>query len=221
MSGWLKIVLFALMTWVIIAAFVFPAPQQMIGDASRIFYFHVPQAWVAVLAFLISMITSIRYLKNGDIIDDDRSRAAAGLGLLFCLLATITGSIFAKVTWHSFWNWDPRETSIFILLLIYGAYFALRSAVEDPEKRGRLAAVYAIFAFLAVPFLVFVIPRVMPSLHPSDSIVNESGKITMSGTTAMVFFPALVAFTMLFAWMYKLTIKIFVKERIVYEELMK
>lgn len=221
MSGWFKIVLFAMMTWVIVAAFVYPAPQQIIGDASRIFYFHVPQAWVAVLAFLISMITSIRYLKNGDIIDDDRSRAAAALGLIFCLLATITGSIFAKVTWQSFWNWDPRETSIFILLLIYGAYFALRSAVEDPEKRGRLAAVYAIFAFLAVPFLVFVIPRVMPSLHPSDSIVNESGKITMSGTTAMVFFPALAAFTMLFVWMYKLTIKVFVKERKVYEELMK
>jgi heme exporter protein C len=208
-----KVTLLILMSWVIVAAFIFPAPQQMIGDASRIFYFHVPQAWVAVLAFLISMIASIRYLRKGDLADDDRARLAAGLGLLFSILATITGSVFARVTWGSFWNWDPRETSILILLLIYGAYFALRSAIDGDEKRARLAAAYAIFAFVSVPFLVFIIPRVLPSLHPSDSVVDSSGKFSMSGTTASVFFPSLIAFTGLFVWIYKLALRIAAHER--------
>jgi heme exporter protein C len=208
-----KIALFIIMTWVIAAAFVFPAPQQAIGEASRIFYFHVPQAWVAVLAYVISMVTSILYLKNGNMINDDRARIAAALGLLFSVLATITGSIFAKTTWGSFWNWDPRETSILILLLIYGAYFALRTAVVGDERRARLAAVYAIFAFLTVPFLVFIIPRVLPSLHPADSVVDSSGRFTMSATTAAVFFPSLIAFTGLFVWMYKIRLRLCAVER--------
>lgn len=209
------------MTWVIVAAFIYPAPQQQIGDASRIFYFHVPQAWVAVLAFCFSLVGSINYLRKGTLVDDDRARVAAELGTLFCILATVTGSIFAKVTWHSFWNWDPRETSIFILLLIYGAYFALRSAIDGPEKRARLAAVYAIFAFVTVPFLIFVVPRVLPSLHPSDSIVNESGKITMSGATALIFFPSLAVFTALFVWIYTLGLRVSQRQRAITEEAMQ
>ena len=214
----LKALLFVVMTWTIIAAFVFPAPQQVIGDASRIFYFHIPQAWVAVLAYVVSMAASIRYLRKRQPVDDDRARVSAALGLLFSVLATVTGSVFAKVTWQSFWNWDPRQTSILILLLIYGAYFALRSAVSGYHRRARLAAVYAVFAFLAVPFLVFVIPRVLPSLHPSDSIIDSSGRFTMSGMTAMVFGCSLAAFTGLFVWMYKLRLRICGLERTGFEE---
>ena len=208
-----KIVLLVVMTWVIVGAFILPAPQQAIGEASRIFYFHVPQAWVAVVAFLVSMVASVRFLRNGNRLEDDRARVAAGLGLLFSLLATVSGSIFAKVTWQSYWNWDPRETSILILLLIYGAYFALRTAVTEPERQARLAAVYAIFAFVTVPFLMFVIPRVLPSLHPSDSIVDESGSFAMSLETSVVFFPSLAAFTGVFIWMYRLGRQVTTAER--------
>ncbi len=214
-----KILLFVVMVWVIVAAFVFPAPQQIIGEASRIFYFHIPQAWVAVVAYIVSMVASIRYLTTGNIANDDRARVAAALGLLFSILAMITGSIFAKVTWHSFWNWDPRETSILILLLIYGAYFALRTAVIGDERRARLAAVYAIFAFLTVPFLIFVVPRVLPSLHPADSVIDASGRFTMSWQTAVVFFPSLVAFTGLFAWIYTIRLRICTAQRRRYEEM--
>lgn len=216
---WWKIALFVVMSGVIVAAFVYPAPQQQIGDASRIFYFHVPQAWVAVLAFVISMVGSVQYLRKGDLKDDDRARTAAELGFLFCVLATVTGSIFAKVTWQSFWNWDPRETSIFILLLIYSAYFALRSAIADDTRRARLASVYAIFAFITMPFLMFVVPRVLPSLHPSDSIVDSAGKITMAGSTALVFFTSLAAFTVLFVWIYNLGLRVYSRERRALEEL--
>ena len=75
-----------------------------------------------------------------------------------------------------YWNWDPRQTSIFILLIIYGAYFLLRSAVEDEERRARMASVYSILAFISVPFLVFIIPRIYMSLHP-DPLINVEGQL--------------------------------------------
>jgi heme exporter protein C len=123
-------------------------------------------------------------------------------------LATISGSIFAKTSWGSFWNWDPRETSIFILLLIYGAYFALRSAVEMPDRKASLSAVYAILAFFTVPFLVFVIPRVYQSLHPNDSVINTRLQIQMSSSILIAFLASLVGFTWLFVWIFRLETKI-------------
>ena len=129
-------------------------------------------------------------------------------GLLFAILATITGSIFAKSTWGSYWNWDPRETSLFILLLIYGAYFVLRSAVEPEERRAALSSVYAILAFVTVPFLVFVVPRVYQSLHPTDSVIDEGFRIQMSPAVLATFLASLVGFTFLFVWLFKLETRI-------------
>ncbi len=201
---WWKILLFLAMSAVIVMSFITPMPQPQIGEASRIFYFHIPQAWICVIAFAMSMVYSIRYLRSRNLAEDDKAVVAARLGFVFCVLATVTGSIFAKVTWGSFWNWDPRETSIFVLLLIYGAYFALRGAVEVEEKKASLSAVYSIFAFVTVPFLIFVVPRIVPSLHPEDSIVDESLKFTMSPMVRTIFFSSLALFTVVYFWMFSL-----------------
>ncbi len=214
---WWKILLFLVMSGMIVFSFVTPAPQQTIGEASRIFYYHIPQAWICVVAFAMSMIFSIRYLKSRQPYEDDKAVEAARLGFVFCMLATVTGSIFAKVTWGSFWNWDPRETSIFILLLIYGAYFALRGAIEVEEKRAALSAVYAIFAFITVPFLVFVVPRMVPSLHPSDSVIDENLKFTMGPTVRIIFFTSLVLFTVIFFWIFNLARRFHVVKRRIFE----
>lgn len=211
---WWKLAILVLMAAIIVASFITPAPQQTIGESSRIFYYHIPQAWICVLAFLMSMIYSIRYLKNRDYADDDKAAEAARLGFIFCLLAAVTGSIFARVTWGSFWNWDPRQTSIFILLLIYGAYFALRGAVEIEERRATLSAVYSIFAFITVPFLIFVVPRVVPSLHPEDSIVDENMKFTMGPMVRMIFFSSLAVFTMIYLWIFNLANRVRRVERV-------
>ncbi|MDD3731466.1 MAG: cytochrome c biogenesis protein CcsA [candidate division Zixibacteria bacterium] len=215
---WWKIILLSGLAAVIVFSFITPAPQNIIGEASRIFYYHIPMAWIAVLAFALAMIYSIRYLRSKKIIEDIRARSAASLGLLFSFLATVSGSIFARVTWGSFWNWDPRETSIFILLLIYGAYFALRTAVAVEEKRASLAAVYAIFAFLTVPFLVFVVPRVVPSLHPADSVIGADFKFTMGTTVRLIFFASLAFFTVLYLWLFNLTCRVGVLYRKIIEE---
>jgi heme exporter protein C len=201
---WWKWLIFLAMSVIIWFSFTTPAPQQQIGEASRIFYYHIPQAWICVVAFAMSAYYSIKFLRKRNSLDDELAADSARLGLLFCVLATLTGAIFAKVTWGAFWNWDPRQTSIFILLLIYGAYFALRSAVEDEERRAALSSVYAAFAFVTVPFLVFVIPRLMPSLHPNDSVIGKDLKFTMGPQVRTIFFASLAVFTAVFIWIFNL-----------------
>jgi heme exporter protein C len=208
-----KLLIFLAMSAMIVASFLTAAPQEQIGEASRIFYYHIPQAWVCVAAFAMAMIYSVRYLRSKALIEDDRASVAAGLGFLFCFLATVTGATFAKVTWGSFWNWDPRETSVFVLLLIYAAYFALRNAVEEENKRAALSAVYSIFAFLTVPFLIFVVPRVMPSLHPADSVVDKNLHFTMGPVVGTIFGVSLALFSALYLWLFNLALRIRKLER--------
>jgi heme exporter protein C len=189
------------LTIVCIAAFLWAPLAKGLGEYTRILYFHVPVAWVTVLAFLIGAAYSILYLKKREIYYDKIAEAAGQLGLLYCILATVTGSIWAKVSWGSFWNWDPRETSIFILLLIYAAYFALRSAIEHEERKAALGAVYSILAFVTVPFFVFIVPRVYSTLHP-DPLINTQAKINMDAKMQITFFSSLFGFTVLFLWMF-------------------
>jgi heme exporter protein C len=194
------------MAVIIVAAFFYAEPAAGFpGQTSRILFFHVPQAWVATLSFLLSMIASAVYLARRNVKADNIALSAAELGFLFCILATVTGSVFAKATWGSFWNWDPRETSIVILLMIYGAYFALRSAVPDPERKRVFAGVYSILAFATVPFLVFVVPRITASLHPADTM--NPAKPGMDPKTLKVFLGSLLAYTALFFWMLRVRMR--------------
>jgi len=175
-------------------------------EKARILFFHVPTAWLAVLAFLSALYYAVRYLRRKEHLDDIKSSAAAGIGLLFCLLATLTGAIWARFSWGTYWNWDPRQTSIFVLLLIYGAYFALRSAVENEEKRASLSAVYAILAGVTMPFFMFVMPRILASLHP-EPLLNTEGKVHMNGAMLAVFLSSLAGFTGLYYWMWSLQVR--------------
>ncbi len=181
-------------------------------ERARIILFHVPMAWMTTIAFLVAMWYGIRHLRKRELLDDTRSAVSAGLGLLFCILATVTGSVWAKFNWGSFWNWDPRETSIFVLLLVYGAYFALRLAVEDPEKRARLSAVYSILAFVTVPFLIFIMPRIMPGLHPGSADDTNTGPVlSKQGMDAMmrvVLYSMLAGFIVLYTWLMKLRLRV-------------
>lgn len=199
-----------LMLAVIWGAFFYaPTAEGFSGESARIVFFHVPQAWVTVLAFTVNLIASLRYLRKRNELDDARAVTAARLGLLFAILATVTGSIFAKLEWGMFWNWDPRETSIVILLLVYLAYFALRQATTDEERRGSLSAAYAILAFVIMPFLIFVVPRVYTSLHP-NLVQNVGGKMRFAMDTRMrvVLWSSVTAFSGLFFWLYSLDVRL-------------
>ena len=204
----LKYFLFFGLSAVFCFAILYPIPYiPALGDKARVLYFHVPMAWVTFIAFMVSMFYGIQYLRKRDILYDYKAASAASIGLLFCILATVTGSIWAKFNWGSFWNWDPRETSIFLLLLIYGAYFALRSASESEEKRAKLSSVYGVLAGITVPFFLFVLPRIVESLHP-DPIINAQGKLKMDISMFIIFISSLAGFTSLFAWLLNIRIRI-------------
>lgn len=211
-----------LITFVLIAGIAIPmvpAPQNIfqfplipgLEQKARNIFYHVPIAWVSVLGFLTALWYGLKYLRTNDFDNDLKSVSAAGLGLMFCILATITGSIWAKFNWGSFWNWDPRETSIFILLLIYGAYFALRSALSSDEVRARLSAVYAVIAGLTAPFFIFVMPRLVGGLHPGAQ-GDSSGstpvvQLHMPVNMRVVFFCSLLGFSLFFFWLWNVRVR--------------
>lgn len=200
----LIIILFTLLVLALVF-FVVP-PAEGLGNFVRIIFIHIPCAWIGVLAFLIAAVYAWRVLRgarNGAAAPaavaraDRLSARSAALGLAFTAVATVTGAIFSRLTWGAFWNWDPRQTTILCLLLIYAAYLALRSVTTDPERRARVSAVYALFSFLAVPFLVFVIPRFYFSLHP-EPVLNAAGHVDMEPVMLLVLLLALADVTLIY-----------------------
>ncbi len=186
------------------AAFLWPEPAKgFIGESSRIVFFHVPCAWVASLAFIVAAVYSLVYLMRRNPSHDVLAASAVRLGLLFAVLALVTGSLFARIMWGSYWNWDPRESSFLLLIFLYAAYLFLRNAIEDPDRRATVSAAYALFAAVLMPFLVFVAPRLTQSLHP-QTVINPQGKILMDTPTRVVFFGGLIGFSALFFWMLSL-----------------
>jgi heme exporter protein C len=159
--------------------------------AQRIIYFHVPAAWLSMLAFGVTMIGSIAYLITSKRFWDSLAVSSAEIGIAFTLAATASGSLWAKPAWNTWWTWDPRLTTYTIMFLLYVAYFMLRSAMDDPARRARFAAVYGIFAFLSVP-ITFMSIRWWRTIHP---ILLDSKNFGLSSGMLPVFFLSLIAFT--------------------------
>lgn len=192
---WLSAVIFAGSAWAPLSA----GFSGRMGDApqsSRIVYFHVPIAVASFFAFMAAAWWAALYLWKRRETHDHASVAAIEVGTLFCVLATVTGAIWSEVQWGAFWNWDPRQTSMAIALLFYGAYLSLRGAIEDPEVRARLSGVYAVLGFAVAPFLFFIMPRLAQfSLHPKPAGAE------MDRSVGLVVVAAILGMTVLFFWM--------------------
>lgn len=182
------------------AVFFVVPPAEGLGNLVRIAFLHIPAAWVSVIAFFMSAWWAAAYLRRGNIRDDARSFSSARLGFVFTLLATVSGAVFSKLTWGAYWNWDPRQTTILVLLLIYGAYLTLRTAMEEYNRRARVSAVYSLFSFLTVPFLVFIVPRLFFSLHPAP-VLNGSGSVDMDPVMLVTLFAAAADATLIYIWL--------------------
>ena len=162
--------------------------------AQRIIYFHVPSAWLSMLAFGVTMIASIGYLASGQRRWDGLALSSAEIGIAFTLAAMASGSVWAKPAWNAWWTWDPRLTTYTIVLLLYISYFMLRDAMDDPARRARFAAVYGIFAFLSVPITFFSI-RWWRTIHP---VLFDTKNFGLSHGMRPAFFFSLAAFTLLY-----------------------
>ena len=184
------------------AVIFFVPPVQGLGDLAKIIFFHIPTAWVSVIAFFTSAFFAAKFLKTQNFFYDKLSFQATKLGFIFVILATVSGAIFSKLTWGAFWNWDPRQTTIFILILIYGAYLTLRSAVQNEKVRAKVSAVYSLLSVLTVPFLVFILPRMYFSLHPSP-VINSAGHLEMDLEILIVLILSLIDATGIFICLMK------------------
>jgi len=169
------------------------------GIVQRIFYFHVPCAWVAFAAFGLVAICSIFYLWLGQQVWDDLGYAAAETGMVFCTLVLITGSLWAKPIWGTWWTWDSRLTTTLILWLLYGGYLLLRAMADDTPQIARFAAVVGIVAAADVP-VVIVSVRLWRTIHPAVLVTRQGGHGLEDPRMVATLLFAMIAFTAMFAW---------------------
>lgn len=178
----------------------FYAPLELVmGAVQKVFYFHVASGWIGMLGFLVAAVAAAIYLVRRDAKWDIVEMAAVEIGLVFTLIVIISGSIWARPTWNTWWTWDPRLTTAAIMELVYIAFLLLRQGVEEPEKRARFGAVYAIIGFISVP-MTFLSIRFFRTIHPLLLTSELSGGAAFDMTPAMTttFIASLIAFSILF-----------------------
>jgi heme exporter protein C len=179
----------------------FYAPMEAVmGNVQRVFYFHVAAGWVGMLGFLVAAVAGVIYLITSGQKWDRMGLAAVEIGMVFALINVITGSIWARPIWNTWWTWDPRLTTATIMLLIYAAYLLLRQGLDDPDRRARFGAVYAIVGFLSVP-LTFFSARLFRTIHPVVVGTNQpgaTGAFDMTPIMLQTFLFSLLVFTFIF-----------------------
>ncbi len=190
----------ALMLAALFLVFVVAPTEADEGIVQRIFYFHVPCAWVAFVAFGLVAIAGIFYLWLGGQVWDDLGYAAAETGMVFCTLMLVTGSLWAKPIWGTWWTWDSRLTTTFILWLLYGGYLMLRAMADDSAEVARFAAVVGIIAALDVPVIIVSV-RLWRTIHPAVLVTRRGGHGLEDPRMVAALIVSTLAFTVLFAWL--------------------
>lgn len=179
--------------------FLYAPLERVMGMVQKIFYFHVSTAWVGMLSFIAAAVAGGIYLRTSNRKWDILSYAAVEIGIVFALVAIATGSLWARPIWNTWWTWDPRLTTAAIMALVYVAYLMLRQGIDEPERRARFGAVYAIVGALSVP-LTFLSIRIFRTIHP---VVIASGDPTsaafdMSPRMLTTFLFSLFVWTVIF-----------------------
>lgn len=180
--------------------FLYAPTEAVMGPVQKIFYFHVACAWVGMMSFVVAAVTGVIYLKTGARKWDIAGLASVEIGMAFAFITVVTGSIWARPSWNTWWTWDPRLTTATIMVLIYAAYLMLRSGIEDPDRRARFGAVYAIIGVLSVP-LTFFSARLFRTIHPVVIGTNQPGAqggFDMTPKMLQTFLFSLLTFTIIF-----------------------
>lgn len=187
--------------------FSFPF-QTILYETIRNLNFHVTMWFAMMLILFIGLIGSIQYLNSGKLVYDWWAEQTVNVGLLFAFLGLATGCVWAKYTWGAWWVNDAKLNGAAVSTLIYMAYKVLRSAVSDPEKRGRLAAVYNIFAFAMLLVFIMILPRMTDSLHPGNGGNPAFSSYDLDNNLRMVFYPAIIGWFLVGLWICQLQVRI-------------
>ena len=176
--------------------FIYAPRERVMGDIQRLFYYHVASAWVAFFAFFVVFVASIIYLKKRDRLSNIISLASAEIGVIFTTIVLITGPIWARPIWNTWWTWDPRLTTTLILWFIYLAYILIRFSADD-EKTGLLAAIFGIVGFINVP-IVFMSVRWWRSIHPR---IVEGGSFNLDPSMFHTLMVSILAISLIYLYL--------------------
>ncbi len=205
----LKIACMILLIYSVWQGFLGQVPRQAIlNETVRNLYFHVTMWFSMIFLLGTSVVHSVRYLRKGNLENDLISNAYVETGLVFATLGLITGSIWAKFTWGDWWTNDPKLNSVAIGMLIYLAYGLVRSSMPDEQQRARISNVYNIFAFVIFMILIWILPRMTDSLHPGNGGNPGFSKYDLDSNMRLVFYPAILAWTLLGFWIANLRIRL-------------
>lgn len=208
-KNWWKIVGALLVVYSTIAGFLMQVPKlAILHETIRNLYFHVPMWFAMITLFSISVFYSIKYLSSQNQDDDLRAVQSVNAGIVFGILGLVTGAIWAKYTWGEPWSSDPKQNFAAIAMLLYLAYSVLRNAVDEEQKRAKIAAVYNIFAFPMMVVLLFVLPRMQDSLHPGNGGNPGFNAYDLDSTMRLVFYPACAGWILVGIWIYSLLYRV-------------
>jgi heme exporter protein C len=209
-SKWWKILSVVFLLYAFIAGFLGGVPEKpILNETIRNLYFHVAMWFSMMIFFIVSVIYSIKYLRTSNARFDVYAVEYAKAGIVFGALGLITGSIWARYTWGAFWSNDPKQIGAAIALLIYLAYLVLRNSMTDVDKRSRLSAVYNIFAFAMLFPTIWIIPRLVESLHPGGMGNPAFNTSDIDSRMRVIFwFGAVPGWTLLGTWITTLRIRL-------------
>jgi heme exporter protein C len=199
---WWKILALGLLLYTVIAGFLKEIPYfGQNAETTRNVFFHVPMWFGMLILYTVSLVYSILFLSKFNPRHDLMARSFAAIGTLFAILGIVTGMVWARVAWGSYWNNDPKLIGAALNVLIYSSYFVLRRSVTDTDKRGRIAGVYNIFAYFMIFPAIYIIPGMMVSSHPGGEGDDALMVFKMDPTLRYVFYPAVLGWTLLGVWM--------------------
>jgi heme exporter protein C len=184
--------------------FLYAPLEATMNYVQKIFYFHIANAWVGMLGFVAAAVAGVIYLVKHDLNWDIIELAAVEISLVFFFIAIITGSIWARPSWGTYWTWEPRLTTAAILELVYFAYLLLRQGIDDPDRRARFSAVYTLIGAISVP-ITFVSIRLFRTIHPVVIGTNSSaaqGGFDMTSKMLVTMFFALFTFSVIFVTLF-------------------
>jgi len=208
-KNWWKILGVLLIYYVLIYGFLIEVPRlSILNETIRNLFFHVALWFAMFILLIVSVVYSVKYLKNSDLNVDIIASEFATAGIVFGVMGISTGSIWARFTWGDWWVNDPKLNATTIALLIYLAYFVLRSSIEDNHQKGRISAVYNIFAFAAAVPLIFILPRLTDSLHPGSGGNPGFSAYDLDNNLRKVFYPAVVGWSLIGVWFTTMRIRI-------------
>jgi heme exporter protein C len=206
---WWKILGGVLILYSVIGGFLIPVPDvNLLSESIRNVYFHVPM-WFTMIALLsYSVFYSVKFLGRSEMREDVRASQSALASVPFALIGLITGSLWGKVTWGTYWTSDPKLNGVAAALLIYLAYFILRSSITDDQKRARISAIYNIFAYVMMIVFILIVPRFTDSLHPGNGGNPAVGQYDMNSTMRTVFYPAVIGWILIGCWITQIRIRV-------------